>query len=136
MVRCRAVQPKETVRSLHVQEIAMTDRERREVLALMAAGAAMASGVTAAQTADSRAAEVPAVFAVNRQPKPLRFDPAKLNGLSEKLIRSHWENNYVGSVRTLNLVTERLAAAKYIDAFMKNVNWEEVDKRFTAIAKM
>lgn len=46
-----------------------------------------------------------------REPKPLRFDPAKLNGLSEKLVRSHWENNYVGSVRTLNLIAERLVAA-------------------------
>lgn len=46
-----------------------------------------------------------------REPKPMPFDPAKLNGLSEKLIRSHWENNYVGSVRTLNMISERLAAA-------------------------
>ena len=26
--------------------------------------------------------------------KLLSFDPAKLNGISERLIRSHWENNY------------------------------------------
>lgn len=46
-----------------------------------------------------------------REPKPLPFDPAKLDGLSEKLIRSHWENNYIGSVRALNMISERLAAA-------------------------
>ena len=45
------------------------------------------------------------------QAKPLTFDPAKLNGLSEKLIRSHWENNYGGSVKTLNAVKQKLAAA-------------------------
>ena len=33
--------------------------------------------------------------------KPLPFDPAKLNGLSERLIHSHWENNYGGSVKAL-----------------------------------
>jgi len=50
-------------------------------------------------------------FAGAHQPKPLHFDPAKLDGLSERLIRSHWENNYVGSVKTLNLIEGRLAAA-------------------------
>ena len=46
-----------------------------------------------------------------REPKPLPFDPAQLDGLSERLIRSHWENNYIGSVRALNMIAERLAAA-------------------------
>jgi Fe-Mn family superoxide dismutase len=36
-------------------------------------------------------------FTAQAAPKPLGFDPSKLNGLSEKLIRSHWENNYGGS---------------------------------------
>jgi hypothetical protein len=27
------------------------------------------------------------------------------------VIRSHWENNYTGSVKTLNMISERLAAA-------------------------
>jgi Fe-Mn family superoxide dismutase len=36
-------------------------------------------------------------FRGQHQPLPLRFDPAKLKGLSEKLIRSHWENNYGGA---------------------------------------
>ena len=43
--------------------------------------------------------------------KPLPFDPVKLNGLSEKLIRSHWENNYGGSVKALAVVKTRLAQA-------------------------
>jgi superoxide dismutase, Fe-Mn family len=43
--------------------------------------------------------------------KPLPFDPAKLNGLSERLIRSHWENNYGGSVKALAQVKARLAQA-------------------------
>ena len=55
--------------------------------------------------------QVSPAFASSAQPKPLAFDPAKLKGLSEKLIRSHWENNYGGSVKTLNAVKQRLAAA-------------------------
>ena len=43
--------------------------------------------------------------------KPLPFDPAKLNGLSERMIRSHWENNYGGSVKALANVKARLAQA-------------------------
>jgi Fe-Mn family superoxide dismutase len=43
--------------------------------------------------------------------KPLPFDPKKLNGISEKLIQSHWENNYGGSVKTLNAVNKRIAVA-------------------------
>ncbi|RYU61332.1 superoxide dismutase [Methylolobus aquaticus] len=53
----------------------------------------------------------PFSFAATHEPKPLLFDPAKLDGLSEKLIRSHWENNYGGSVKALNAVKQRLAAA-------------------------
>lgn len=43
--------------------------------------------------------------------KPLPFDPAKLSGLSERLIKSHWENNYGGSVKALAAVKQHLAEA-------------------------
>lgn len=43
--------------------------------------------------------------------RPLPFDPARLNGLSERLLRSHWENNYGGSVKALAQVKARLAQA-------------------------
>lgn len=43
--------------------------------------------------------------------RPLSFDPAKVPGLSEKLLRSHWENNYGGSVKALAVVKKRLAQA-------------------------
>jgi hypothetical protein len=33
--------------------------------------------------------------------KPLSCDPAKLKGISEKLIISHYENNYTGAVKRL-----------------------------------
>jgi superoxide dismutase, Fe-Mn family len=53
---------------------------------------------------DQGAAALPAYI-----PKPLSFDPTKLDGLSEKLIRSHHENNYTGAVTKLNGVRQQLA---------------------------
>jgi Fe-Mn family superoxide dismutase len=47
---------------------------------------------------------------LSHQPKPLPFDPAKLNGLSEKLLRSHFDNNYSGAVRRLGQIETQLAA--------------------------
>ncbi len=42
--------------------------------------------------------------------KPLSCDPMKLEGLSERLIVSHYENNYGGAVKRLNAIAERPAA--------------------------
>jgi len=82
---------------------------------------------------------------------PLPFDSTKLRGLSEPLIRSHHENNYGGAVKNLNQVEEPLlvldmyehsyqmdygaAAAKYIDAFFRNINWDEVNSRLERAEK-
>ena len=41
--------------------------------------------------------------------KPLSCDPAKIKGMSERLIVSHYENNYGGAVKRLNLIDEKLA---------------------------
>ncbi|HYV50189.1 MAG TPA: Fe-Mn family superoxide dismutase [Myxococcaceae bacterium] len=40
---------------------------------------------------------------------PLTFDPKKLTGLSEKLLTSHHDNNYLGAVKNLGKVQEELA---------------------------
>ena len=40
--------------------------------------------------------------------RPLACDPARLSGLSEKLIVSHYENNYGGAVKRLNQIVEDL----------------------------
>src|SRR5215207_1617172 len=89
----------------------MEDLSRRTVIATLGLGAAaMASSDSLAQTTAAAPPPAPA-FAGGHQPKPLRFDPAKLDGLSERLIKSHWENNYIGSVKTLNMIEGRLAAA-------------------------
>jgi Fe-Mn family superoxide dismutase len=42
--------------------------------------------------------------------KPLPFDPAKLPGLSERMLRSHHENNYAGALKRLNAIEQQLGA--------------------------
>jgi Fe-Mn family superoxide dismutase len=89
--------------------------DRRFALqALAVAGATLAVRTAAGQAAPAQATPVPATspaFTADATLKPLAFDPARLKGLSEKLIRSHWENNYGGSVRTLAAVKKQLADA-------------------------
>src|SRR5881296_122665 len=48
--------------------------------------------------------------------KPLNCDPKKLNGLSEKLIVSHWENNYSGAVKRLNAILTQLPELDFAKA--------------------
>ena len=45
--------------------------------------------------------------------KPLSCDPARIKGMSERLIVSHYENNYGGAVKRLNLIEEKLAELNY-----------------------
>ena len=93
------------------------DTSRRDFVTAAAATVAGASALatTHAAAADSDSKEIKMTIAPAFQTsttlKPLPFDPAKLNGLSEKLIRSHWENNYGGSVKALAVVKTRLAQA-------------------------
>src|SRR5688500_843147 len=48
--------------------------------------------------------------------QPVACEPARLRGLSEKLIVSHYENNYGGAVKRLNAITAQLAELSYRDA--------------------
>src|SRR5450631_2775996 len=42
------------------------------------------------------------------QMKPLTLDLSKLDGLSQKLIASHYENNYAGAVKRLGAIRKQL----------------------------
>lgn len=44
---------------------------------------------------------------------PLPFDPQKIKGLSEKILVSHYENNYGGAVKRLNTIADQLATLDY-----------------------
>jgi superoxide dismutase, Fe-Mn family len=48
--------------------------------------------------------------------RPLSCDPARVKGMSERMIISHYENNYGGAVKRLNLIQERLAELDYSKA--------------------
>lgn len=86
----------------------MNKISRREAISGVLAASA---GVLALNNvADAQTDTLPMAFAGKHQPKPLPFDAAKLNGISEKLITSHHGNNYVGAVKALNLVEQRLVA--------------------------
>ena len=50
------------------------------------------------------------------QMKPLSCDPARIKGMSERLIISHYENNYGGAVKRLNLIEEKLAELDFTNA--------------------
>jgi superoxide dismutase, Fe-Mn family len=82
----------------------LSRREAMGTIITAGAGATLA-GMTEAVAQTTAAA----AFSGRHQPKPLPFDAAKLNGISEKLIKSHWENNYGGAVKALNAVEQRLA---------------------------
>jgi superoxide dismutase, Fe-Mn family len=45
--------------------------------------------------------------------KPLSCDPAHIKGMSERLIVSHYENNYGGAVKRLNSIDDQLAQLEF-----------------------
>lgn len=79
--------------------------ERRDFMALGAA--TIASGFTVATASDT----VPTPRATHPETlvqKPLVFDPKKLEGISEKMIVSHHDNNYVGAVKRARAIEEKI----------------------------
>ena len=89
----------------------MNKLSRREAMGTLLTASAGITVVSMANTeAQTVAPSAGLAFAGRHQPKPLPFDATKLKGISEKLIRSHWENNYGGAVKALNTVEQRLAA--------------------------
>lgn len=97
----------------------MKTMNRREILGAatiglptmaLAGAAGRASAASPPKDARTSGAGGAAAFAGRHQPVPLPFDPAKLAGLSERMIVSHHDNNYAGAVKNLNKVEEQLAA--------------------------
>jgi Fe-Mn family superoxide dismutase len=73
---------------------------------LLGGAALAASAVTASAVAQTAA---PAPAASGFAPKPLPFDPKAVPGLSEKLLTSHHDNNYVGAVTRLGAIRGEFA---------------------------
>lgn len=97
---------------MSTEHTASPPTDRRLLLKAAAGGLAAATLTVAPLRAQQGPAQVRAEsFAQTHQPKPLLFNSASLNGLSQRLIDSHWSNNYGGSVRALNETKRRLADA-------------------------
>lgn len=96
---------------------------RREAIATLAlGGAALVSGcgahaqrssaeppVSSTSPGEPIMATTSPAFAGAHQILPLPFKSSSLDGISEKMIVSHHENNYGGAVRNLNRVEQELA---------------------------
>ena len=89
----------------------MRDISRREAMETMLLASAGLT-LTTLVNAEAQPAAVPNAFAGQHQPRPLPFDPTRLKGISAKLITSHWENNYSGAVKALNVVEQRLVTMR------------------------
>jgi len=53
---------------------------------------------------------------------PLPFKPPRLDGLSERLLASHYENNYGGALRRLNDIDKRLEEIDWAAASVFEIN--------------
>jgi superoxide dismutase, Fe-Mn family len=91
--------------------------ERRNFVqaAGLLAGAVAASTLTD-RTASAQNASPPAAKPVMFEIKPLSLDPKSIKGISEKVLVSHYENNYVGAVKRLNAIATQLAELDFAKA--------------------
>ena len=90
-------------------------QNRRDFIAL-AAGVTVVAGAAEALAQPAGAPKVE--YAIKKPP----FDPGKVKGLSEKLLQSHWENNYSGAVKRLNAIAAQLAGLDFASAPVFLVN--------------
>jgi Fe-Mn family superoxide dismutase len=91
--------------------------ERRDFIrgaALLAGTAAMAAMTD--QSALAQATSNAGRKAMNYDIKPMSFDPKAIKGISEKVLVSHYENNYVGAVKRLNAIGAQLADLDFAKA--------------------
>ena len=88
-------------------------QERRDFIkgVGLAATAATLASTTAFAQGNPPPSKVPPY-----QPKTLSFDPKSISGISEKVLVSHYENNYVGAVKRLNAIGMQLAELDFAKA--------------------
>ena len=92
------------------------DRERRDfiqtagIIAAAASAAPLASSPAFSQQTTTGATTMP------YQAKPLSLDPKAINGISEKVLVSHYQNNYVGAVNRLNVIETQLKELDFAKA--------------------
>ncbi len=95
--------------------------ERRDFIrgvAVAGAAAATAALPERPTLAQSNSGTKPMTYEI----KPLAFDPKSIRGLSEKLLVSHYENNYGGAVKRLNAITAQLAELDFAKVPVFTIN--------------
>ena len=93
-----------------------TDLERRD---FMRAGLIVGTAATAGmigQPSFAQGTPQSGAKPMTYEPKPLSLDPKSINGISEKVLVSHYENNYVGAVKRLNAIGAQLADLDFAKA--------------------
>src|SRR5690348_8114028 len=93
--------------------------ERRTFISSV--GAAAASSVVLATSqvlaqGNQQGSQQTGAKAMSYQAKPMPFDPKSITGISEKVLVSHYDNNYVGAVKRLNAIGTQLAELDFAKA--------------------
>ena len=89
------------------------DIDRRNLFLAGAGLAAVGLGAGSAVAADGPVPAQPALKLPPYTAKPLPLDPQKIEGMSERIMISHYENNYLGAVKRLNSIADQLATMDY-----------------------
>jgi superoxide dismutase, Fe-Mn family len=102
----------------------MTDGiERRDFMrnaGLMVGAAATTTLIESPALAQT--SSTPRLKPMTYEVKPLPFDPKDIKGISEKVLVSHYENNYVGAVKRLNAIGTQLAELDFAKAPVFMIN--------------
>jgi len=91
------------------------NRERRDFIRGVGVAAASTAILAGTQALAQSNAQTGAK-AMAYQVKPMSFDPKSITGISEKVLVSHYENNYVGAVKRLNAIGTQLAELDFAKA--------------------
>jgi len=92
-----------------------TNTDRRDFIRGVGAAAASTALLTGTQ-ALAQVNQPTGAKPMTYQPKPMPFDPKSIAGISEKVLVSHYENNYVGAVKRLNAIGTQLAELDFAKA--------------------
>lgn len=92
---------------------------RRTFIQGAVVGSALALG---GQTASAESVSSKETKPMTYEAKPLPLDPKGIKGISEKVLVSHYQNNYVGAVKRLNAIGTQLAELDFakVPNFMVN----------------
>jgi Fe-Mn family superoxide dismutase len=90
--------------------------ERRDFIQGVGLIAGAAAATSLVQPAHAQTTAQPGAKPMTYEIKPFLLDPKSVKGISEKVLMSHYENNYVGAVKRLNAIGAQLAELDFAKA--------------------